>query len=136
MVGDEDGKSYLEQHLVNELSALINPLLVTGDPEWSDYTVEVKVRPLSLAEMAGVVFRYHTNRHYYLFALTGGKQARLAVRLPLEKNLRVAEWRELARREFPYDCQTILRLRVENDGPAIRALIDGNLVLEASDSEL
>ena len=136
LVADEDGQPYLEQHLVNELSALTNPILVTGDSEWGDYVVEVKVKPLSVAEMAGVVIRYHTNRHYYLFALTGGKQARLTVRLPLEKNLRIAEWRELATREFPYDCQKYYLLRIENDGPRIRALIDGNPVLEASDSEL
>ena len=34
--------------------------------------------------MAGVVFRYHTNRHYYLFALADGNKARLAVSEPLE----------------------------------------------------
>ena len=65
----------------------MNPLFITGDPEWEDYTVEVQVRPLSLDDMAGVVFRYHTNRHYYLFALTDGKTARLAVRLPHRKNV-------------------------------------------------
>ncbi|PYX91832.1 MAG: hypothetical protein DMG67_08900 [Acidobacteria bacterium] len=70
VVSDEDGKPYLEQHTVNDLAALTNPILVTGDPLWSDYTVEARVKPLSLAEMAGIVFRYHSNRHYYLFALT------------------------------------------------------------------
>ncbi len=72
MVGDEGGNPYLEQHLVNELSAQTNPILITGDSEWSDYAVEVRVKPLSLAEIVGVVFRYHTNRHYYLFALSEG----------------------------------------------------------------
>jgi len=75
VAGDEEGKPYLEQHLVNEQAAQMSPILVTGDPEWNDYTVEARVKPLSLLDMAGVVFRYHTNRHYYLFALTGGKSA-------------------------------------------------------------
>jgi len=137
IIGDENGKPYLEQHLVNsDWSKLMNPLFITGDPEWTDYDVEVSVKPLSLAEMAGVVFRYHTNRRYYLFALTGGKTARLAIRLPLEKTFRVAEWRELAAAEFPYDARRYYRLKVENRGPAIRAYIDGKLVLEASDSEI
>ena len=103
VAGDEDGVPYLEQHLVNGLSALMSPLFVTGDPEWGDYTVEAKVRPLALGDLAGLAFRYATNRHYYLFALTGGKEARLAVRLPLETTLRVAEFRELGRAPFPYD---------------------------------
>ena len=70
--------------------------------DWGDYTVEVKVRPLSFADMAGVVFRYRTNRHYYLFAVTGGNKARLVVRLPLEKTFRAAEWRELGSVAFSY----------------------------------
>jgi len=35
-------------------------MLITGDPEWSDYTLEVKVRAISYAGFAGIVFRYHT----------------------------------------------------------------------------
>ncbi|HEV8130597.1 MAG TPA: hypothetical protein VGQ81_05065 [Acidobacteriota bacterium] len=136
MAGDEDGKTYLEQHLVNDLPRLMNPTFITGDPEWMDYSVQVKVKPLSLADMAGVVFRYHTNRHYYLFALTGGSKARLAVRLPLEKKFRVADWRELGSADFAYDTKRYYELRLENDGSAIRAYIDGKLVLEASDSEI
>src|SRR4029079_7553021 len=74
-VGEEDGRSYLEQHTVNDQARLMNPIFLTGDPEWEDYDVEVGVRPLSRDDLAGVVFRYHTNRHYYLFALTGGSRA-------------------------------------------------------------
>jgi len=134
--GDEDGQPYLEQHLVNDQSRLMNPLFITGDPEWSDYTVEAKVRPLALSDMAGTVFRYHTNRHYYLFALSGGNQARLVVRLPLEKTLRVAEWRELGRAEFVYDTKSYYSFRIENEGARMRAYINGRLLVEATDSEL
>jgi rhamnogalacturonan endolyase len=136
IVSDEEGKSYLEQHMINDLAARMNPIFVTGDSEWSDYTVEVNVKPLSFADMAGVVFRYRTNRHYYLFALTGGNRARLVVRQPLEKTFRLAEWRELGTREFPYDTQRYYTLKVENAGSAIRAFIDGSLLVEANDDEL
>ena len=130
-VGDEDGTPYLEQHTVNAQAELMNPLFITGDPEWSDYTVEVSVKPLSLDDMAGVVFRYHTNRHYYLFALTGGKTARLAVRLPLEKTFRVAEWRELGSRPFPTTRRIITGCGSRTRGRSIRAYVDGQLVLTA-----
>jgi rhamnogalacturonan endolyase len=134
--GDEDGKTYIEQHEINAWRRIMNPTLVTGDPEWFDYTLEVKVRPLSLAEMAGIVFRYQTNRHYYLFALTGGDRAILRVRLPLEREFRVAEWRNLGEAPFRYDTLRYYTLRVENQGPDIRAYIDGKLVLEARDAEI
>lgn len=136
VVGDEDGQPYLEQHTINNLPRLMNPIFLTGDSEWSDTTVEVKVKPLLLEEMCGLVFRYHTNRHYYLFELANGNQARLVVRLPLEKTFRVAEWRELAATEFPYDTQSYHLLKVENEGPRIRAFINGKQVLEASDTEM
>jgi hypothetical protein len=134
--GEEDGRAYLEQHAVNDQPRLLNPIFLTGDPEWGDYAVEVGVRPLSVADMAGVVFRYHTNRHYYLFALYGGNRARLAVRLPLETVFRVADWRELGSAEFAYDTTRYYRLKVENEGARIRAYVDGRLVLSAEDGEL
>ena len=137
VAGDESGKAYLEQHLSpGSVSQYTNAILITGDPEWSDYTVEVKVKPLSLDDFAGAVFRYHTNRHYYLFALAGGNKAQLVVRLPIEEQLRVPEWRELASVDFQYDTLRYYTLRVENDGPHMRAYVDGNLVLQASDKEI
>jgi arylsulfatase len=56
-----DGKTYLEQHLIHDQPERWQPLFVTGDPWWTSYTVSAKVRPLSLSEAAGIVFRYHTN---------------------------------------------------------------------------
>ncbi|HEX3446665.1 MAG TPA: hypothetical protein VHS97_00310 [Isosphaeraceae bacterium] len=135
-VGDEDGTPYLEQHTVNDQAEIMSPLFITGDPEWGDYTVGTEIKPLSLDNMAGVVFRYHTNRHYYRFALHGGKTARLAVRLPLENEFRTAQWRGLGSVSFPYDTTRYYRLTVENAGAAIKAYIDGKLVLTADDGEL
>ena len=82
VASDEEGQPYIEQHLVNDLASITNPILLTGEAEWSGYAVEVKIKPLSIAEMVGLIFRYHTNRHYYLFAITGGHIAQLVVRLP------------------------------------------------------
>ncbi len=136
VVGEEDGAPYLEQVLKYFQPEHAAPLLVTGDPEWGGYTVEVKVKPLLLAERAGLAFRYHTNRHYYLFSLSGGNRASISVRLPIEKSLRVSEWRELASANVQYDVRHYYALKVENDGPRIRAYIDGKLVIETEDGEL
>lgn len=136
VISDEGGKSYLEHHLVNDRPRQFSGLMITGDPEWSDYTVEVKVKPLSFLEHAGVVFRYATNRHHYQFNLVQGKRAVLRVMLPIETRLRVAEFRELGSVEFPHDTKRYYTLRVENQGPRIRCSVDGKLVLEASDTEL
>ena len=95
-VGEEDGRSYLEQHTVNDQARLMNPIFLTGDPEWEDYDVEVGVRPLSLDDMAGVVFRYHTNRHYYLFALTEFRQPQL-----LEHTISFVEQGKVRQQDYP-----------------------------------
>lgn len=136
MVGDEAGHSYLEESLDSTSHQWTPPLFITGDAEWSDYSVEVKVKPLALNEITGLVFRYHTNRHYYLFAFAGNNKVRLAVHQAIEPSLRVHGWRELGEAPFDYDNRRYYTLKVENDGPAIRAYVNGKLVLQASDSEL
>ncbi len=136
IVSDEGGRAYVEQHAINAKAVEYNPLLIVGDELWRDTTVEVKVKPLSFDHFCGVVFRYRTNRHYYLFGLYEGKTARLVIRQPYDKAFRTADWRELKRVDFPYDVKHYYALRVENDGPRVRAYIDGRLVLETSDREL
>jgi hypothetical protein len=136
IIGDENGKPYLEQQLDKTSNMFTNALFITGDAEWSDYAVEAKVRPLSLDDVAGVVFRYRTNHHYYSFTLSGGNTARIALRLPLEKAFRQDEWRELGTVEFRYDVKRYYVLRVENEGARIRAYVDGKLVLQAEDREI
>ena len=134
MAGDENGKPYLEQHLDSTARQFTNPIMMTGDAEWGDYTVEVKVKPLSLAGMAGVVFRYHTNRHYYLFGLAGGNQVQLALHLPIEPALRVPAWKELGTADFRLRHHALLRAQGREPRAArIRAYVDGKLVLEATD---
>src|ERR1700756_3011379 len=48
LIGDEDGHPYLEEQLDSTSHQWTYPIFLTGEPEWSDYSVEVKVRPLNL----------------------------------------------------------------------------------------
>src|SRR6185503_5721943 len=91
------------------------------------------VRPLSFDETAGLVFRYKTNRHQYIFVLEKGKQAKLAVRGMIEKGFCRVAYRDLGTADFSYDTRTWYRLRVENEGPKIRAYVDGKLLISAED---
>jgi len=136
VAGDEDGKTYLEQHMMHDQPERWQPLFVTGDSLWTSYTVSAMVRPLSLAESAGIVFRYHTNRHYYAFTISGGRKARLALKLPVEQKIRVVDWKELGAADVSYDIKQYHELKVENDGPKMRAYFDGKLVIEASDGDI
>ncbi len=140
VAGEQDGRPYLEQHLApnhqDMVPKLFAPLFITGEPEWHDYTVEVSMCPLSTSDVAGIVFRYHTNRHHVLFCIDGGMKARLAKRLPIEERFRECSWKPLAEADFPYETNRYYRLRVENIGPEIRAYIDDKLILTAQEDEL
>ena len=50
--------------------------------------------------------------------------------------LGLLERHELGVADFPYDTRTWYRLRVENDGPKIRAYVDGKLLISAENDEI
>src|SRR6476469_2149502 len=103
MISDEDGKPYLEEQFDHTARHWTNPILITGDPLWDDYAVEVKVKPLSLRDMAGIAFRYHTNRHYYAVGLSGGNKVTVMLRQPFELQVRKKQtWKEIASAPFTY----------------------------------
>jgi hypothetical protein len=54
IAGDEDGTPYAEQHAINDLAAQMIPTFIVGEPEWHDCVIDVKVLPLSFADMVGV----------------------------------------------------------------------------------
>ena len=86
--------------------------------------------------MAGVAFRYHTNRHYYLFSLEDGKKVRLRLRLPRREEDARGPVARTGHADFTYDSTQYYTLKVENDGPRMKAYVDGKLLIEATDNEI
>ena len=138
LIGDEDGHPYLEEQLDSTSHQWTYPIFLTGDPEWSDYTVEVKVKPLNRVDAGGRGVSATTPTGTTTSsALSGGNKATLALHLPLEPALARHAWKNLgSAADFPYDTTRYYTLKVETDGPRIRAFIDGKLVIEANDSEM
>lgn len=112
-----------------------SPMLVTGDPEWADYTVEARVRPLATREHAGLVFRYKNNRNYYLLALEDGARLRL-LRREEEIAFHQPQWIKLGEALFGYHADEFVALRVENQGEQMRCFANGKLLLEARDGAI
>jgi rhamnogalacturonan endolyase len=133
--GDDGEGPYLEQHTINT-DARFNPLFVTGNPEWRNYTVEVSVQPLSLEQFTGVAVRYRTSRHYYRLALEDGTHLRLSERLPFDREFRVSGWRAIAEAPFRYNTKTWYRLVVSVDDDRLVASIDGRQLLDVRDAAL
>lgn len=136
LVAEEDGNHVMEQTVWNENGRKwTSPMVVTGDPEWSDYTVEARVRPLSTRDLAGIVFRYANNRNHYLFALEAGKRVVL-LRREEESAFHQARWITLGEAAFPHNADEYYALRVANSGERIRCYAGGKLLIEASDGAI
>ncbi|MEL7588931.1 MAG: hypothetical protein AAGU19_19625 [Prolixibacteraceae bacterium] len=46
-----------------------HPMVITGSPFWSDYTVEAEFKPGSLRTRSGILFRYENDRSYYFLGV-------------------------------------------------------------------
>ncbi len=56
-----------------------HPLVTTGDPLWTDYTVSVRFAPDDDKGRSGVTFRMHNDRNYYFFGVEGERAVLLRV---------------------------------------------------------
>jgi len=109
-----------------------HPMLVAGDPLWSDYTVVARFAPLSDSGQSGLAFRYRNDRCYYFFGVNGPKAVlkmvrhRTGFRQPYEK--------VLAEGRCSWKPGEYLTATVRVEGNAIRARLGDGTVLEATDS--
>ncbi len=111
------------------------PIIVTGDSLWGDYSLEVRVTPLSrpdVADLRGVVFRYQSGRQYYFYGF-GPNQTLLLRYRDGEKGFNQDGWHELAGREQTVDPSRYYRLRVDAYGSRIVCRLDEETVFSVTD---
>jgi len=113
----------------------VSAVLIAGEDEWADYTYQARVKPLAFDGVAGIAFRYQNNLQYYVLGLTGGDTVQVNVQHLLTEKLRVPNWETVVSAPFKYNTQEYYLLKVENQGPNIRAYINGNKVLEVSEAK-
>lgn len=46
-----------------------HPIVITGSPFWSNYTIETEFKPVNLRARSGIVFRYMNDRCYYFLGV-------------------------------------------------------------------
>jgi len=64
----KDDRKRMVQTKVNH-NAHWHPMVITGSPFWSDYTIEAEFRPANLRARSGIVFRYRNDRCYYFLGV-------------------------------------------------------------------
>ncbi len=101
-------------------------VLVTGEDDWSDYTVEVEMRVLDTSLSGELGFRYQNSRCYYALCLAAGQ-----VKF-LRRNH--AETVELFARAYEYNCDRFEQLKVECRGEEFHCYLNGRLVCTVRDT--
>ena len=124
LVFEDDGRHRLLQTLGPDCQ--VPRILVTGQDEWADYTVTVRLQPLKGDGQAGVALRYETSRHHYRLCLDAGQRVRL---------YRVDNDRcdVLSEREVFYTCDRAFLLDARLEGDLIEARLDDQLLFRVRD---
>lgn len=127
----DQGSRVLSQTHDNRKDRHAHPMVVAGDPLWTDYTLEVDFAPSAMHGRSGVIARYRNDRCYYFFGVEGNKaslrmvQHETAFRQPLEKIL--------AEQEFSFSPGEFLHATVKVEGRRILATLGDKLSLTADD---
>ncbi len=101
-------------------------ILTTGQDDWSDYVLTVRLQPLRPDGFVGVLFRCQTTRTTFRAGFEGGSAFRL-IRDDHE------EHEVLAESAVAYSCDQTYGIQVKVNGPDIQVLLDDRLLLQARD---
>lgn len=127
MIVQQDGIKVMESQVLHRHWPLAWNVLVTGEEDWQDYTVEAGVRRLNTALLGGLVFRYRNSRCFYILCFDEGKIK------ALKRNHE--ETVELASGEFESAFDRVYRLQVVCKGTEFNAYVDGQHLFHFQDGD-
>ena len=130
-IREAEGKRWLCQSRENDLT-YAKPLLIAGDCLWGDYRVQARFRPESKDRQAGIVFRYQNDRCYYFFGVQGDKAILKGVNHG--HGYHQLSERILAQADFSWQPGDCLTADITVKGSAIRASLNDQVRLEATDA--
>lgn len=110
----------------------MHPMIVAGDPLWTDYTLAVEFSPQASKMQSGVIFRYQNDRCYYFFGVEG-KEAVLK-RVDHASSFRTADVTELGRTPFTWQVGHSLTAKVTVKGSHIHASLNGSVLFNIEDT--
>lgn len=123
----EEGVKWMESQVIHRHWPLAWNMLVTGEEDWLDYTVEAELRLLNTGLMSGIAFRYQNSRCFYLLCLEDGKIK--ALKRSHEETV------ELAAKPFVYSFGEVYALKVVSQGKYFDAYVQGEKVFSFQDGE-
>jgi hypothetical protein len=100
-------------------------LLLQGTRDWTDYAAAAELKSES-ARAVGIAVRVQGMKRYYALLLCAGNKVRLVKALDGET--------ALAEADFAWESTRSYALRLSVEGNRLRGWVDGQLVVEASDT--
>jgi rhamnogalacturonan endolyase len=109
-----------------------HPMVIAGDSLWRNYKLKVVFRPENDKQSSGVAFRYRNDRCFYFFGIKDSS-AYISV-FNHATNQNSLNEKILAEKHFAYTRDTDLIAEITVDGNSLKATLNGEIRLEASDS--
>lgn len=119
---EEDSNKVMEQ---SSFTPECLAILVTGESDWTNYKLEVELKPLSKHGMSGILFRYNTSNSFYSFYFEGN-----TVKLACSN---LGSWRVLGIKYLDVDCDKKYLLKVELKDSQILCYINDDLIFDIND---
>lgn len=110
-----------------------HPMVVTGSPYWTDYTIEFSFQPKKVSSRNGLVFRYQNDRQYY-FVGTDDNQLVL-LKVDQGKAFRIPNEKELDESFLIFNQDSPIDLKIQVEGNQITVFQDENQIMTAEDSD-
>ncbi|WP_159518288.1 hypothetical protein [Sunxiuqinia indica] len=110
-----------------------HPMVVTGSPFWTDYTIEFSFQPQKSASRNGLVFRYLNDRQYYFAGFEDNKLVLLKV--DHGKAFRIPNETELDQSFVIFNQARPINLKVQAEGNKITVFQNEDQIMSAIDND-
>ncbi|MCC6695602.1 MAG: hypothetical protein IT365_08225 [Candidatus Hydrogenedentes bacterium] len=109
-----------------------HPMIVAGNPVWTDYVLHARFAPQSDAKQSGVVFRYRNDRCYYFCGVLGDRAILKLVQH--ETAFHESNERILAEMPFAWKPGEYIDVEVTVRGSSLSAAFNDTVTLAANDA--
>lgn len=127
-----EGNSHVMcQTFLNKSQKWTHPMIITGDSLWQNYSFKVRFEPEDDSQYSGVAFRYRNDRCFYFFGIMDS-MAYISIFKHSYFFNSLFETR-LAEKPFGLNPGQVLTATVTVRGNSIKAMLNDDLKLEATD---
>jgi len=129
IVTEYKGKHFMEQmRIKTDRPHKTHPMLMSGNPNWFNYTMIAKFRMLNTSGSAGIGFCVQNSMNLLALVFTEGE-----VRLENRHKMNIEI---LAKKQFSYDCDSFYELKIICEGNVVSCFVDGDKVFEVTNDKI